>query len=408
MIPDNRPDLNCFVHDAFMAFPEYLKDVDYHLIVLGPTFLCNRYSIKSLKKTLREYAFIGELRACKIALPQDDYDCSALLDKWMLQWNVDRIYTVCPEHWGTLYPNSIKFIDIALGYTGYISNNWIEAWKTPKPHNSRKIDVSYRASKLPACFGSMGKIKWQIADRFKEAIGEDSDLNLDISIDPSDLIAGKAWHSFVEDSKFCLATPSGSSLLDPYGKVRESINNHLLLHPNASFEELERHCFPDSDRKYVFQTISPRNLEAALAETVQIATPGGYAGLLKPYQHYLPLAENCSNIFEVREAMMDTSLIKKIKKDCKEMLLSEPRLRSSVFADEMITYAQSVSYLRHIPEANPSKASHLLNKYNAEISSIEKEHWEKYRLKQRFRSIASRLGARQLKFALSLFKYNKQ
>ena len=125
MIPENRPDLSCIIHDADLPFPEYLKSIEFNLIVLGPTFLCNRYSPFNLKKVLKSYDFIKHSNACKIALPQDDYDCSSLLDDWMVEWKIDRIYTVCPENWNVLYPKASKNIQIKLGYTGYISDSWI-------------------------------------------------------------------------------------------------------------------------------------------------------------------------------------------------------------------------------------------------------------------------------------------
>ncbi len=51
MIPECRADVNCVVHDADLKFPKYLEEVEYHLIVLGPTFLCSRYNPRSLKKS---------------------------------------------------------------------------------------------------------------------------------------------------------------------------------------------------------------------------------------------------------------------------------------------------------------------------------------------------------------------
>ena len=124
MFLNNRPDLNCIVHDANIPFPSNLKEIDYHLIVLGPTFLCNRYNSSTFKSTLKNYNFIKEIVACKVAMPQDEYDCSAILDNWMFDWKVDRIYSVLSsEYWNLLYPKYSKYGQIVSGYTGYISDD---------------------------------------------------------------------------------------------------------------------------------------------------------------------------------------------------------------------------------------------------------------------------------------------
>ena len=66
---------------------------------------------------------------------------------------------------------------------------------------------------MTANYGHIGYLKGSIGERFIEAV-QGQKLNLDIST-PKDVIAGDKWHEFLEDSKFCLVSPSGSSVLDP-------------------------------------------------------------------------------------------------------------------------------------------------------------------------------------------------
>ena len=295
MFADARRDLNIVVHDSDVPFPNYMKDINYDLIVLGPTFLNNRYSRKKLKTIFLNFEFIKHSNACKVALPQDDYDCSEILEDWLIDWDVNLVYSVCFEHRFILYPRLNKKGIIRKGYTGYISEDWIDFWKSPKPTEQRSIDVSYRASKLSANFGSLGQLKWEIAERFLKAIEGLNNMKLDISIDPKDWISGKHWHHFLENSKFCLVTASGSSLLDPKGDIRFCANQFVAYNPNASFREIEMKCFAGNDNQNRYTALSPRNIEAALAETVQIATPGTYSELMQPYEHFIPLLKN-SNI----------------------------------------------------------------------------------------------------------------
>lgn len=396
MIPECRTDINCIVHDFDLPFPEYLKEIEYHLIVLGPTFLCNRYHPLAFARVLHEFDFIRESSACKVAMPQDDYDCSGVLDEWMVRWRVDLVYTVCPEHWDVLYPTYLKIGEVRLGYTGYISDSWIVAWKNPKPHSQRSVDVSYRASKLPANFGSLGRLKSDIAHRFLNLIPSGK-MRLDISVETNDMIPGSQWHTFLENSRFCLVTASGSSLLDVNGGYRKKVNEFYLKYPKASFEEIERKCFPGQDGKYVFTAISPRNIEAALAETVQIATPGSYSGLMHPLEHYIPLNEDCSNISDVLVMMADQDVVERIKQKCKEVILAEPRLRRTVIVDEIIKFAESVVSKRNIIGTCQVVVEKEFGRYEQEVKGIARRFWLRRRVKSGLSAVAIKLGAKQVK-----------
>ena len=397
MVKECRPVINCIVHDSDIPFPKYLQDFEFDLIVLGPTFLCNRYNPKKLSSVKSRFNFIKDSNACKIALPQDDYDCSAVLDDWMVEWGVDRIYTVCPEHWEVLYPKNLKLERIKLGYTGYISEKWIDNWAYPKGFDSRVIDISYRASKLPANFGCLGQLKSEIADRFCRALDTLTPLKLDISIDPKDMIAGTRWHSFVENSKFCLTTASGSSLLDPHGLIRSRVNSYVQRYPQASFSEIESECFPQLDEKYIFTAISPRNIEAALSETVQLATKGSYSGLIQPYDHFIPLEEDCTNMPDILEMIKDEPFISKMRRQCKEAILSEPRLRSHNFVNELINFALNTSSSKQsVSRNNQYIINNLFNKYNSEIQQIENNYWRRRRLKTGIRTMIYRIGGKQI------------
>lgn len=395
MVPECRPDLRFIIHDADLPFPNYLKSIEYELIILGPTFLCSRYNSKIFKHILNNYNFIKYSNSCKIALPQDDYDCAGILDNWMMDWKISRIYTICPEYWDILYPLSSKCIDIKLGYTGYISNSWIDNWKTPKKQLDRKIDISYRASKLPANFGKLGQLKSEIATTFKEAFGDPGHLIFDISTDYKDIISGTYWHKFIENSKFCLVTPSGSSILDINNNIRQSVETFTNIYPNASFSEIEKNCFSGLDGKFEFSMVSPRNIEAALAKTIQIAVKGNYSGLMKPFEHYIPLDRDCSNILEVKKMITDKDFTSNIANKCKDIFLSEPRLRQENFVKEMIDFAKEFINQNNLKNSNKNTEV-LFKKYNENINQISKLHWNKNRLLIKAKKIGVRLGLKKI------------
>lgn len=398
MITEHAVDSKCIIHDADLPFPDYLRDVEYHLIVLGPTFLCNRHTKSIFEKALNDYSFIKSSRACKIALPQDDYDTSGVLDRWMVDWNIDRVYSVIPHHLNLLYPNYSQCGDIKLGFTGYISDDWIKVWANPKPHKIRTIDISYRTHNNSVNRCSLRNLKYAIADRFSQQIRAIAPhIRLDISANTKDLIPGTRWHEFVENSKFCLTTPSGSSLLDPEGIFRRRVIQYCIRNPNANFQDVAKACFQGKDNQYIFSAISPRNIEAALAETIQIATPGSYSELMMPLEHLIPLKEDCSNVAEIIEMMQDYSFLQYIQRNCKASILDEPRLRVKTIVDEIITFAEHIVTQRRISGTTQERVNQLFSRYEQDIESCAKLYWRKQQIIRDIKSLATKFGARRIK-----------
>lgn len=407
MVPESRSDVNCIVHDANIPFPSYMKEVDYGLIILGPTFLSQRKNEKIRNVFLSEYSFIKDSSACKVAMPQDDYDCAGVLDSWMVDWKIDRIYTVIPDHWDVLYPKYIVSGDIKLGYTAYITDEWISAWSSPKQHELREIDVSYRTHDLSRFRCYLRNLKYSIAGNFVNSVSaNNSKIRMDISTSIKDTIPGIGWHSFLENSKFCLATPSGSSVLDLDGEIRIKVDNYLSIHPQATFNEVLENCLRTVDRKYIFSAISPRNIESALAQTVQIATPGNYSGLMIPHDDFILLREDCSNIKDVFRLMNDKVLVNKIKKNFKDKILDVRRLRRSNIVDEILEFAKNKANQNFFVNCNQDKVDKIFKRYFHEMENISSFFWIKRRVYNKICSIVLPLGAKKVARIVRAIKNN--
>jgi hypothetical protein len=184
----------------------------------------------------------------------------------------------------------------------------------------------------------------------------------------------------LENSKFCLVSNSGSSLLDPYGELRKKVNNYLSLNPNANFSEVEKNCFPGEDGKNIFTAISPRNIEAALAETVQIATPGDYSGIMKEGMDYIRLEEDCSNILEIISLIKDREKIQKIRKSCKESVLNINDLRFENHVPNLIQQIENGLNLKSINGTSQNIMEKLINSYKKQIFLRENFFWKQKRL----------------------------
>jgi len=328
---------NIHIHDARIKLPKVFRNISFwDGIVLGPTFFSQRTRKKYVRQMEKKYSWIKDSKAIKIALPQDDYDCSKILDEWLVRWKFDYCITPVTKHLDALYPKFSKQGIIEKGFTAYISDKWIQKWVDIKPTNLRKTDISYRATHLPANFGSLGQLKSQIAKTFTESFNSRIlNLEIDISCRPEDKLYGDLWHDFLENSKFTLATPSGSSLIDTTGKIRECVSSQTA---EKSFAQIANICFPELDNKYIFDCIGPRHIEAALAGTVMIATEGEYSNVLVADEHYIKLEKDCSNIDEILEKINDHSLVNQIMLKAKEKVLSIPELRLSWIANRCFNW----------------------------------------------------------------------
>src|SRR5438067_3832281 len=94
--PQHEYVLHCFGH----AVTPELRESEFDAIVIDTTFLWYRWARPRsiLTKLMEDYRFVADSPAAKIALPQDDYDHAAVLDKWLSDWAVDAVFTPMASH----------------------------------------------------------------------------------------------------------------------------------------------------------------------------------------------------------------------------------------------------------------------------------------------------------------------
>lgn len=365
---------------------ERLRQSSFDVIVLDTTFLCWRWAKPRnlwLDRILDEYGFVGRSDAVKIALPQDEYDHSEYLDEWLSAWKVDLIYSVCFEHRDMFYQRALSSAEVVEGLTGFVDESDLELMsRYALPFEQRSVDVGYRARDLPAYFGRFGRMKAAIGDRFKERMSN-SGLRLDISTQPEDTFAGDDWLKFLGRSRFTLGCESGSSLLDPRGAIRSCVDVHLQRNRDATFEDLERCCFPQQDMKRVYSAISPRLFEASIARSCQILVPGRYLGVLNADEHYIALSEDVSNADEILEKIADKKANLARIEACYQDLINNPRFRYSNFVKNLLQKIAEIGERKGLHKrledpdnAPPTNEAELRHIFARAIFSVHMDHLE--------------------------------
>jgi hypothetical protein len=311
-------------HDTTVDNPLSLAGGEFDAIILDVSFLWARWAPdNNFQRIKREYSFIADCQALKLAFPQDEYDCNELLDDWMCEWRVDVVFSVIAQHWDVLYPKFSQTGEIRLAYTGYIDDSLtlIE----PLPWDSRTIDIGYRARKLPPYFGRLGEVKWKIGELVRSAC-QGTSIRADIVVGDQGTLNGRGWLEFINRSRFTLGANSGSSLLDPRGHIQRAVRRYLQDYPCAPFKEVEKACFPGLDARHEFTAISPRVIEAAVLGSCQILVEGHYSGLLQPWEHYIPIKADASDFDKVLAAMQNRALTDSIVARCRADLLGNEDL----------------------------------------------------------------------------------
>jgi hypothetical protein len=109
-----------------------------------------------------------------------------------------------------------------------------------------------------------------------------------------------------------LGVEGGASLFDRDGALQKAVAAYVCEHPGASFEEVRERCFPGRDGEINLFALSPRHFEAVLTGTCQLLVEGEYNGVLRPWEHYVPIRRDWANLDEVLDAVQDDATVTRI------------------------------------------------------------------------------------------------
>jgi len=299
----------CYYLNAFTNFyPTTLKKQKFDLVIFTWSFLGSRFLRENYKELLKKFEFIKHYSCNKIMMPQDEFSSTDLLCKTAEFFDVSHIFSVIQEsEWSKVY-KTIDFTRIKFSQllTGYIEDSLVSKIESmsKKIGDKRLIDVGYRSGSA-VYWGRFNLIKFRLAEDFL-SYSSKFGFSTDIKFGWHNFLNGDDWYRFLLKCKFIPGVEGGSSVLDWDGSLVECVEGYLKLNPNASYDDVEKHCIKDGrDGEIDVKAISPRHLEACLTKTCQILIEGTYNGVLKSGIHYISLKPDFSNIENVVLAMRD-------------------------------------------------------------------------------------------------------
>lgn len=317
-------DWNVFFLHFAEPRPEALSKIYIDVFVINYDFL--NYRLTPLWWHIRNvYKDIALKAQHRIALVQDDYWANKILDKWVLDWRIDKVLTPLSEGLDFLYKKSYSSTSFDTVLTGYVNTFQLKVLLNDglTQIKDRPIDLGQRVRELPATLGKHAQAKSLQALKFAEICAK-SGFIVDVSTKLSDSFTGPDWLKFLAKSKFTVSMKGGASLNDKYGLSQLILMDESQSDSGIAIRYLRilRNWYHNrSDEKYIFKAISPRIFDAAFTKTCQILAPDDYLGVLEPWKHFIPLEPSFSNINQVLEAMQDLEFAQKIADNCYEVLI---------------------------------------------------------------------------------------
>jgi hypothetical protein len=294
---------------------------------------------------------IAAFRGLKVQFLQDEYRWVDAITDEMRRLGIDVLYSVVPpdvveEVYGVRLPDT----EILHTLTGYVPDRLIG--RRHPPLHARTLDVAYRGRSLPYWLGRLGFEKVEIGRQFRERSAPYG-LRSDIEWTEGARIYGRRWNQFIESTRTMLASESGSSIVDFDGGAERAVRGCLAARPTATFEEVEATVLQPWLSGPAISTASPRIFEAAASRTAMVMFRGAYDGIVRPWEHYVPLEKDFSNLDEVVDAIRDDAVLTRLIDQSHEELIRSGRYAASSFVarfdQELAARASGSGHRRRTP-----------------------------------------------------------
>ena len=309
------------IHDHIQAFPRYSR---HRVTLVNPRNLARsrfldlgafdvvvlHYSIVVIWDDYLSPWFREQIAAydgLKVQFLQDEYRWVDDITTESRRLGIDVLYSVVPpETVNAVYGDRLPNTEILYTLTGYVGEELVDS--SVPPLAVRPIDVGYRGRSAPMWLGRLGFEKIEIGRGFLSHAAR-FELRTDIAWTEHARIYGKQWNDWVASCRTMLASESGSSVVDFDRSIETAVRSYLANNPTATYEEVERDVLSTFPPSPVINTASPRLFEAAAMRTGMIMFPGEYSGIVRPWEHYVPLEKDFGNMAEVVERIRDDAFL---------------------------------------------------------------------------------------------------
>lgn len=252
---------------------------------------------------------VADFPGLKIAILQDEYEYFLWHEKTLIALGIDIIVTCVPEaHWCDVFrDDAFRRVTFINALTGYVPDTLMDL-PAPKPMADRDWTLGYRSRPVPFIYGRLTQEKLLIGERMKQICAERR-IPANIDVTEESRIYGPAWPEFIGNCRAVLGTETGSNVFDFDGSIRPAVEAFVKEHPNADFESVHERFLQGQDDMIHMNQVSPRIFEAIAMKTGLVLFEGSYSGVVRPWDHFIPLKKDFSNVNEVFSALADLPLL---------------------------------------------------------------------------------------------------
>ena len=272
---------------------EYEKNVNFNLF----DAIIIHYSIRLPFDQIPEryiYDF-QKFNGIKAVFIQDEYDYTKRAWHWIKELDISLVFTVVPQdNVQKIYAREefpgVTFVSVL---TGYIPSDISTHIKTPP--SERSLVVGYRGRSLPIRYGKLGQEKVKIGSLVRTYCKAEN-IPCDIEWTEEKRIYNEGWRDFVVSCRAMLGSESGSNVFCWDGDLSRKIDTYKSSHPKVDDEEIYSKIVSPLEIDGIMNQISPRAFESIAYRTVLVLFEGVYSGILKPWEHFIPLKKDGSNL----------------------------------------------------------------------------------------------------------------
>ena len=276
---------------------------------------------------------IRHFKGLKVQFLQDEYRLVDRTVDAMKDLGIHVLFTVIPPDTSAKVYHHQALDDVTIhhtltGFAPPVANDVEIA-----PVAGRPVHVGYRGRECEFWLGDLAREKVLISDGVTTH-AETYGLRCDISWRFEDRIYGASWLDFIMSCRAFLGTESGASIVDFDGTLEEHTKAYLGQHPDASYKTVSGEILAPYEGNIVIHTCSPRVFECAAMKTAMVNFPGDYGGVIRPWDHYIPLEKDFSNMSEVAAKLKDDTFLQDMVDRTYDDLIASGRYTFQRFVEE--------------------------------------------------------------------------
>jgi len=248
----------------------------------------------------------------KFLFIQDEYDHTKRAWNWINRLGMQLVFTVVPKpSIATVYPPSeFQRTRFVSNLTGYVPEELPPVENLLWP-SQRPLMVGYRGRPLPVRYGQLGFEKVAIGAIVKEYC-DLTGVACDIAWSEKSRIYGHKWYEFVQSCRSMLGSESGSNVFDWDGNLDQAIDEFKSNCSDVDDDTIYRELIAPLEIDGLMNQLSPKVFEAIAFRTVLVLFEGNYSGVIRPWEHYIPLRKDGSNLIEVMSKLADGEFVDKM------------------------------------------------------------------------------------------------